>query len=330
MKITPKKTLSNTYVQILFDESGSMYNHAKALSVVWEQLQADFKATKKPTFVSVASFSNDTVTWHMNRVSVDKLDSTFDFSPSGSTPLFQAGIEALKAASIAALNTEDRYITTLVTDGVATDGYNQPGFEKALRAALKLDNFTVTAMVPDMTSANTLAGMGIPTNNIRVWDTSGDFEKEAGAVLRTSYNAYLNSSDKKVSGFFDVKLTDNKIQKIKDNLTDVSKQFKTLSVEKEGDISSFVESKGIPYHRGMAYYELSKAETVQPSKQILLRRKGFKKVYAGDEARKILNMPTNLTVKVAPANLQDWKMFIQSTSTNRKLVRGTEVLVKVK
>jgi hypothetical protein len=79
--------------------------------------------------------------------------------------------------------------------------------------------------------------------------------------------------------------------------------------------------------RGAAFYQLMKKEDeVQDYKQIVIRDKKSKVVYSGANARQMLGLPYNGTVKVVPGNHGTYDIFIQSTSVNRKLVKGTQVL----
>jgi hypothetical protein len=54
--------------------------------------------------------------------------------------------------------------------------------------------------------------------------------------------------------------------------------------------------------------------------------KKTKKVYGGEEARNLLGLP-DMEVRVKPDFNPDFKIFVQSTSTNRKLVGNTQVLL---
>ena len=50
------------------------------------------------------------------------------------------------------------------------------------------------------------------------------------------------------------------------------------------------------------------------------------KVYSGVNARAMLALPDQ-EVKVNPASHNAFDIFVQSTSTNRKLIKGTKLLV---
>jgi hypothetical protein len=48
-------------------------------------------------------------------------------------------------------------------------------------------------------------------------------------------------------------------------------------------------------------------------------------VYGGDDARQLLGLPDG-DARIQIQNLATYQVFIQSTSVNRKLVRGTNIL----
>jgi hypothetical protein len=102
--------------------------------------------------------------------------------------------------------------------------------------------------------------------------------------------------------------------------------FKSKKVDKEVDITTFFTANGRTYSPGTGYYELTKPEVVQSHKAIVIQDRSTGKVYGGDKVRDTLGLPKNVDAKVVPGNHANWKIFVQSTSGNRKLVRGTTVL----
>jgi len=131
------------------------------------------------------------------------------------------------------------------------------------------------------------------------------------------------------------------------NMNDVSSTFRALKVDNaaaggvEWQIRDFVEDRmsrnktfgrqaGGVYGVGLAYYQLTKPEDVQPAKDLVVRDKSSGAIYGGHEARALIGMPTSARVRVKPGNFGNWDIFIKSTSVNRKLVRGTDVLYRIK
>ncbi len=78
---------------------------------------------------------------------------------------------------------------------------------------------------------------------------------------------------------------------------------------------------------GAAFYARSKPyKSVQRYKLIVIRDKNSGEVYAGQSARDLLNLPTQGMISLSPGNHGNYDIYIQSTSVNRKLVAGTNVL----
>ena len=91
-------------------------------------------------------------------------------------------------------------------------------------------------------------------------------------------------------------------------------------------IKQFVIDCGWHFIIGNGYYELMKPETIQPQKEIAIVEKGKSgRVFVGDAARQMLGLP-DMEVRVKPDYNPDYKVFVQSTSTNRKLKIGTKFL----
>jgi hypothetical protein len=95
------------------------------------------------------------------------------------------------------------------------------------------------------------------------------------------------------------------------------------------EIKEFVEENtNQPYRLGDAFYQLSKTEKIQAGKDLMIMEKGKRGIWAGSEARELVGIPKGAAGKVTPGNHSNFDIFVQSTSTNRKLVRGTRVLVR--
>jgi hypothetical protein len=113
-------------------------------------------------------------------------------------------------------------------------------------------------------------------------------------------------------------------------------RFQVLYVDKDQSIKSFVEENGLPFKQGNGFYELSKTVEVQTYKQIILMDKKTGKFYEGTQARSILGLSPERDKKYGisieklyPANHINYRVFIQSTSVNRKLISGTTFLYEV-
>ena len=133
-----------------------------------------------------------------------------------------------------------------------------------------------------------------------------------------------------VKSFFKMTTDLSKVeaQDVYKTLADISNNFRILKVVQEKSVKEFVEEKtGKPYIIGSAFYQLMKPEVVQTTKQVLIMEKGKKTVWGGSEARKLIGLPNDKNAKVNPGNHSNFDIFVQSTSVNRKLPRGTSLLL---
>ena len=103
-------------------------------------------------------------------------------------------------------------------------------------------------------------------------------------------------------------------------------RFIYLTVDAPCAIKQFVESRGVDYKIGRGFYQLSKSETIQENKEVVIRHKITKDMFTGDKAREFLGIPYGERGRVRPDKFDEYDFFIQSTSVNRKLMAGTDFL----
>lgn len=106
-------------------------------------------------------------------------------------------------------------------------------------------------------------------------------------------------------------------------------RFQVLDVDKNCAIKDFVLENGLTFQRGRGFYEFMKTETIQGKKEIVLMDRSTGDLFEGDAAREMLGLPKGETVRIKPANLEKYAVFVQSTSYNRKLIDGTRFLYEV-
>lgn len=221
-----------------------------------------------------------------------------------------------------------------ITDG--NDNSSTHGYEDVkniIRRGLSAGNYTFTFLVPGkIQKRNIINEYGIPAGNVEVWYTTSEgireYEKKNEQGLESFFVA--RSCGMRSIDTFYTNLQSVTIKDLKEKLSNVQYQFRILEVKKEINIEDFCKEQLGKYEIGSAYYQLTKREKmVQPYKNILIREKGNKAIYAGNDARKLLNIPINQNVRLIPGNHHNFDVFIQSNSVNRKLVRGTKLLVKI-
>ena len=99
--------------------------------------------------------------------------------------------------------------------------------------------------------------------------------------------------------------------------------------DKKIAIKQFVLSTGAAFKTGRGFYEFTKSEEVQETKEVVLVDRVTGDMFTGTEARDIIGVPWGTRGRVRPTMLDKWQIFIQSTSYNRALLVGTDFLYEV-
>ena len=121
----------------------------------------------------------------------------------------------------------------------------------------------------------------------------------------------------------------------KDGLVPVTPgRFQIMTVDENCVIKDFVESNGIEFKKGRGFYELTKHETVQQYKEVIIQDKVTGEMFNGAQVRERLGLQPQIDkggVKesLSSRDTKDFRVFVQSTSYNRKLIGGTTFLYEV-
>ena len=106
-------------------------------------------------------------------------------------------------------------------------------------------------------------------------------------------------------------------------------KFQIFTVDEDCGIKEFCNKMGITFLKGRGFYEFTKNEIIQPQKEIVLMNKETGELYEGDVARTIAGITAVGRAKIKPGNLEKYRVYIQSTSPNRKLLRNQGFLYEV-
>lgn len=325
------------FVTMCIDRSGSMQDiMAEANVSLKEQLLALQKSSKDnnvDTQVRVLAF-DERMDWivgsssdFFDLSSLDVMNVRFIDARGGTSLLDAVGL-ALETSP----ENESSLIMT-ITDGHenCSTRYNQRSLANIVAARVAADKTTLTFLGPKG-SANAMVHLGFSAGNCQEWEQTSAGVKNVTRLNTAGLGTYTKSiaSGATSSDSFYVDAGNLKTNTVKKNLSDLSSRFRALRVDREEEIAKFVARKlGMPYRKGMAYYQLSKSEkSVQSYKNILVRKKNENKIYGGIDARNVLGIPEGKDIKLKIANLGEWDVFVQSTSLNRLLVRGTDLLVE--
>lgn len=334
------KPILRNYIVMVLDTSSSMssiINDAYNMyNNVVESTKQTSKDQKQEVFISSVLF--DATVRPSPMVNINSVKPLVNDGRLGhSTALMDAtgvGIEILEKHNEPEKGVDKSFLLIVITDGEENSSrdYNSVKLGRILSEINNREDFTVAFQVPRGTSSYLISRFSIPRENIREWETTTVGVQETQVATSYAMGEYMlcrNAGIKKSSTFFvEPDLSGVTLSTLKKVLTDVSNQFKTYNVEKEIDIKSFVEDKtGRPYVAGSVYYELMKKEKVQNNKQVVLMDKSQKKLWGGQEARDLIGLPSGVEAKVEPGNHANYKIFLESRSLNRKLVRGTTILL---
>lgn len=103
-------------------------------------------------------------------------------------------------------------------------------------------------------------------------------------------------------------------------------RFQIVHVDHNVDIKSFVEGIGATFRKGRGFYQFTKSEMVQEHKEVVLRNKMTGDMFTGPEARNFIGLPFGVRGQIRPKLFDDYEVYIQSTSSNRKLIEKTKFL----
>ena len=194
------------------------------------------------------------------------------------------------------------------------------------------ENWSMGFLVPNRQGQSYMERLGVLADSIAIWDlNSSTGLLDAASRIKTATDNFMAARATGVRGTRSVFSTGidavNK-KTVSTNLVplDASK-YRIFPVKVAGQIRDFVEGQGFHYRAGMAYYHLTKRETIQARKQIVVVEKKTDKAYTGQEARHLIGLPDGKELRVSPNDNPEYDVYVQSTSVNRKLVPGTHVLV---
>lgn len=224
----------------------------------------------------------------------------------------------------------------VITDG----GENSSIHWNASRLRAKIaelhatDRWTFIFQVPPGQRKYIMSQLGLFEGNVIEWETTAKGRETATVQTTSAIDTFYSSRSMGATstrGFYSTNAANLTKKDIQANLIDISNQVKTFLVLASSNgvqIRDFVEKVMSSYVKGTAFYQLMKPEKeVQEYKKIVIRDRKDNKFYGGSNARALLGLPENGTVRVAPGDHGSYDIFIQSTSVNRKVVSGTQVLI---
>lgn len=323
------------HVVFVIDASGSMKDIKESTIKVFDKQIANLaqlsKQLDQETRVSVYFFG-DNVKCAIFDKDVLRLPSIRKmYVINGMTALIDASILGIEDLSKTFIKYGDHsFLMYVITDGGENVSTKSPSDLKNLINKLD-DSWTVATLVPDQTGVFEAKKFGFPSNNIQIWNATDKGIETANDKIYEATNAYMVNRSKGIrstTSLFTLdtsSLTTTSVAKKLDKLK--PSEYAIFPVGKDIAIKDCIEGwTKKDYVIGSAYYMLTKSEKIQASKSIAIQDKKNGSVYSGSNARDMLGLP-NTEVKVCPVIFSNYNIFVQSTSVNRKLIAGTNVLL---
>ncbi|MEV6683862.1 vWA domain-containing protein [Streptomyces sp. NPDC051130] len=335
------------HVALVLDASSSMSHLSRKVIDVADQqiayLARRSKELDQETRVTVYVFADkvECVIYDKDVLRMPSLKQLYRVG--GMTALLAATLKSQRElAQTAQIYGDHSFLTFVLTDGQENASHHGPDApsrdpRELTRAVANLietqeDNWTLAVLVPDQMGKREAMQCGFPKDNIAVWDaTSTQGLQEAGQVIQQATEKFMVGRTQGIRGsrtvFSTGAETVNKDTIKAAGLTPVDPaEYQLVPVAREAVIREWVVESGHTYRTGCAFYQLSKSEKVQARKQIAVLEKKTDRVYTGPQARALLGLP-DAEVRVKPDQNDDFTIFVQSTSVNRKLVPNTRLLL---
>ncbi|KJY29541.1 MULTISPECIES: VWA domain-containing protein [Streptomyces] len=337
------------HVALVLDASSSMSHlSSKVVEVADQQIAYLARRSQEldqETRVTVYVFANtvECVIYDKDVLRMPSLKQLYRVG--GMTALLAATLKSQRElAQTAQLYGDHSFLTFVLTDGQENASHRCPDAPSrdprtlvdalATMIETQQDNWTLAVLVPDQMGKREAMQCGFPKDNIAIWDaTSTRGLEEAGQVIQEATEKFMVGRTKGIRGSRAVFSTGadavNKETIKAAGLTPVDQaRYELIAVDRVAGIREWVVECGHVYRTGGAYYQLSKSEKVQARKQIAVVEKKTDRVYTGPEARALLGLP-DAEVRLKPDQNDEFTIFVQSTSVNRKLVANTRLLLMV-
>jgi hypothetical protein len=335
------------HVALVLDASSSMSHLSRKVVEVADQqiayLARRSEELDQETRVTVYVFADrvECVIYDKDVLRMPSLKQLY--RAGGMTALLAAALKSQRElAQTAQLYGDHSFLTFVLTDGQENVSHRCPDApardpRELVESVSRMietqeDNWTLAVLVPDQMGKREAMRCGFPKDNIAIWDaTSTQGLEEAGQVIQQATEKFMVGRTQGIRGSRTVFSTGaeavNKDTIEAAGLTPVNpSEYLLIPVARDAAIREWVIESGHTYRTGGAFYQLSKSEKIQARKQIAVLEKKTDRVYTGPEARALLGLP-DAEARIKPDHNDDFMIFVQSTSVNRKLVPNTRLLL---
>ena len=329
--------MKTIYLGIVCDHSSSMFGLS---SVAGKDLNSIIDTYKKESGddidirVSILPFSTTVLPFTEFCTDINKVKPIERYLALGMTALYDGIGDMVAHLSNTPKSSESQYMVMVMTDGEENTSkkWSRSKLRELITDFQSLGNWSFTIRAPYTTSSRQLGhDLNIPQHNIHFWDGKSEesFIHSSVATVR-GIGQYISDTKmgvKSTQSFY-TDLSKVSSADVQNNMTDISANVNIMVLSQDEVIKPFVEKTFGQFVKGTVYYQLTKPEReVQDYKIILIRDKTTGSVYAGRDARDLLKLPVVGSCKLIPGDHGNFEVFIQSTSINRKLPKGTMVAI---
>ena len=280
--------------------------------------QASWRSDADRIMIMIGDASPHSVNYRDNK---DKLDWKAE-----ADRLAMNGIKVFAVHALAGWRSSSKYFYKTVA-------------EKTLGVYLTLDQFSeivdlIKAAVCQQSSEEKLNEFVtiIKDNGRMTHSMKNNIKRLRGEKVDDTYESYVSHTPKRkrTAG-----KSDDVVIKEMDKLVPVVPgRFQVMTVDENCDIKGFVTKNGIEFKKGRGFYELTKAETVQQYKEIIMQDKETGEMFVGSQVREKLGLQPQtekggVNEKLYAKDAKEFRIFVQSTSVNRKLIAGTTFLYEI-
>jgi len=326
-----------THVALDIDESTSMRPHRAAVVAVVDNLVAELagqsKALDQEVRLSVYAFNSRgtarCLVWDMDVLRFPSISGLYQ--PGGFTALIDCACLTIDDLRTVPQKYGDHaFLAYVVTDGEENDSRKRPADLNGRIGSLD-DNWTLGVFVPGVQGVQYAKACGFSADAIEKWDPSGHRAVERiGERIRETASDYLQARSTGFrgsrGGLFGLKQF-GRGDVLRDLVPVTPGSYQLFPVDRDRPIKDFVyfQTRG-PYTVGTGYYQLARKVKIQAYKQVFVLMDG--QLYGGPQARQLLGLPDyDVEFDAGDAKWRDYKIFVQSTSANRKLLGGTTFLL---
>lgn len=319
------------HVALVLDGSASMSSHTdKLIKVADEQIRhlaLKSEELSQETRVSVYLF-NDRVQCLIFDMDVMRLPSIEDlYTVGGMTALVDSVIKSQDdLATTSQIYGDHAFLTFILTDGQENRSKNS-WTKMTPYVSAQHENWTVGFLVPNQSGVAYMQRLGAAKESIAIWDTtSATGIVDALGTIKTATDTFMTNRASGVRGTRSIFSTGtDTVNRATVQQLAPLKNCALYDVYTKVRIDDFFNNRGISYTPGIGYYQLTKTETIQEHKKIIVVDKKTGKAYGGAQARQLIGLP-NEAIRVKPDYNPDYDIFVQSTAWNRNLMPNTRVL----